>query len=56
MAGIPAGKGLIKIFKTGEGTLALVVTGDSSSKIRDAAEVLKDYKRYSLSGNKEIVD
>ncbi len=51
-AGYEPGKGLIELFDTGAGNVALVVAGYSAADTRAATSVLANYQDYELKGTK----
>jgi hypothetical protein len=50
-----AGEGLIKLFKTGADSYALIVAGHSDDDVRRAASILGNYKAAGLKGHQRKV-
>jgi len=51
-AGFEAGKGMLELFDTGAGNVALVVAGYSAMDTRNTAQVLANFGDYELIGTK----
>ncbi|MBI4454200.1 hypothetical protein HY636_06150 [Candidatus Woesearchaeota archaeon] len=50
--GLQPGQGIIKIYTSKEGYSYILVTGYSDKETRDAANVLANYRKYNLKGDK----